>query len=76
MATRYRIYAYSPSQNQRQQYVDLINDTMLESASYAQQHAVSYAQRLNSSFFMHTNDWQPSIEAYDYTGNEVNLNNL
>jgi len=66
MATRYRVYAYSPLHNQKQQSMDLTNDIMLESAGYAQQHADAFAQRLNSQFHMHTSDWRGSIEAYQH----------
>jgi hypothetical protein len=69
MATRYRIYAYSPSQNQRQQYMDLINDTMLASPAYAQQHATAFANRLNQQRFLQVFDWQASIEAYEHQDN-------
>lgn len=51
--------------------MDLQNDTMLANESYAMQHAQSYAQRLNNDFFMHTNDWQPSIEAYEHISSEA-----
>ena len=66
MSTRYRIYAYSQTHHQKQQYMDLLDDAMLSDAGYAQQHAQSYAQRLNQNFFMHANDWTPSIEAYEH----------
>jgi hypothetical protein len=69
MATRYRIYAYSPTQNQKQQLMDIIGDSMLSDPNYANQHAQAFAQRLNSTAFLHTRDWQPSTEAYEYADN-------
>jgi hypothetical protein len=53
--------------------MDLLDDAMLSDAGYAQQHAQSYAQRLNQNFFMHANDWVPSIEAYDHQDNATPL---
>jgi hypothetical protein len=70
MSTRYRIYAYSALHNQKQQSMDLTNDTMLENQSYAQQTANNYAERLNRDFFMHSCDWVGSIEAYEHQENE------
>ena len=66
MATRYRIFAYSPTHNQKQQQMDLQNDSMLEDAQYAAQVAASYAQRLNSQFHMHSCDWVGSTEPYEH----------
>lgn len=71
MATRYRIFAYSRHLNQKQQLMDLQNDALLENQGYAQQHAQSYAQRLNQDFFMHTNDWAPSVEGYEHVSSEA-----
>ena len=69
MATRYRIFAYSPTHNQTQQCMDLQNDTMLESPAYAMQTADSFAQRLNNQFHMHSCDWQGKTEAYEHVDN-------
>lgn len=69
MATRYRIYAYSQSLNQKQQSMDLNNDTFLSDPNYSMQVAQAYAQRLNASLFMHAADWTPSIEAYEHVDN-------
>jgi hypothetical protein len=71
VATRYRIYAYSQRLNQKQQQMHLIesNDALLTDANYANQVAQSYANSLNANFFNHTNDWAPSIEAYEYQPN-------
>jgi hypothetical protein len=69
MAVRYRIYAYSSLRNEKQQSMDLINDTFLSDPNYAQQAANSFAGRLNQSFFMRANDWKPSIEAYEHVEN-------
>ena len=71
MSTRYRIYAYSPTHNQKQQSMDLINNSLLENQSYAQQHAEAFAARLNGQFFMHSCDWVGSIEAYQHQTNAV-----
>ena len=69
MATRYRIFAYSPSLNQKQQSMDLMNDTLLENQGYAQQVAQSFASRLNQNIFMHVTDWQADIEPYEHIDN-------
>jgi len=69
MSTRYRIYAYSQTHHQKQQSMDLLNNTQLSDPVYAQQMAQSYAQRLNQNFFMHAVDWTPSIEAYEHEEN-------
>lgn len=66
MATRYRIFAYSPTHNQKQQCMDLTNDTQLEDQQYANQVAASFAARLNTQFHMHSCDWTPGIEAYEH----------
>ena len=76
MTTRYRILAYSPTHHQTQQSMDLQNDVQLESPAYAQQAATSYAQRLNSQFFMHSCDWVGSIEAYEYVPNPHYINGI
>jgi hypothetical protein len=69
MSTRYRVYAYSASQHQKQQQMDLIDDVLLENASYAQQRAQSFAERLNREMFLRAIDWTPSIEAYEHVEN-------
>jgi hypothetical protein len=66
MATRYRIYAYSPTHNQKQQQHDLLNDTQLADINYAQLRAKTFAETLNKNFFLYSCDWQPSIEAYEH----------
>jgi len=76
MSTRYRILAYSPTHNQQQQSMDLINDAQLGDQAYAQQHADAYAQRLNSQFFMHSCDWVGTIEAYEYQPNPHHVNGI
>jgi len=69
MATRYRIFAYSPTHNQKQQQHDLMDNALLADPAYAQQVAESYANGLNSNFFLHVCDWKPSIEAYEHIPN-------
>lgn len=69
MATRYRIYAQSAQANERQQSMDLIDDQFLSDRSYAEQHALSFATRLNNQRFLGAIDWQGSTEAYEYQEN-------
>jgi hypothetical protein len=59
MANTYRIEAYSPSLNQRQQQVDLLNqlDESMTLAQ-AQQLADGFARVKNRNFDMHVSDWQ------------------
>jgi len=66
MATRYRIYAYSPTHNQKQQQMDLTNDSQLSDPVYAQAMADSFVNRLNREFFLGSCDWVSSIEAYEH----------
>lgn len=74
MATRYRVLASSQRVNQTQQSMDITGDSNLTDANYANQVAASFAQRLNKDFFMHTNDWVPSIEPYEHTENPQPIN--
>jgi hypothetical protein len=66
MTTRYRVLAFSPSQGQTQQLMDLVGDAMLGDPTYAQRCADSYAMKLNSDFKMHCCDWVGRIEAYQH----------
>ena len=69
MAQRYRVYAYSPSLHQKQQQMDLINDTGLANEGYAQDRARAFADQLNRNMFLRTIDWQPSTEVYEHQEN-------
>jgi hypothetical protein len=69
MATRYRVFAYSQTTNQKQQMLDLQNDVMLENQQYAQQHADAYAARLNRQMMLRAVDWVGSVEPYEYARN-------
>jgi hypothetical protein len=72
MANTYRIEAYSPSLNQRQQQIDLANQ-IDESMTHSQalQLAQSFADIKNREFAMHVCDWQPQV-----TPQEVGLHTI
>ena len=69
MAQRYRIYAYSPGANQKQQSHDLVGDARLSDSTYSQLKSQEYAQRLNQQILLGYSDWMGSIEAYEHEEN-------
>ena len=66
---RYKIQAYSPSQNQLQEQLDLQDDFRLDDPAYAQLTAQAFTERLNRQFFLHANDWQARIIPYTHIPN-------
>jgi hypothetical protein len=60
----YRVLAYSPSLNQLQVEVDLINDVITD-PDLAQRRADTFAARYNQWQYAHAIDWIGRIEALE-----------
>jgi len=63
MTTAYQIMAYSPSQNQWQQQIDLYEQVIYD-AVYAQRRADSFAHIYNRDRKLNSTDWVGRIQAY------------